>query len=277
MLYGIPRWRPRAFNLQGCLHEVWCNLVGTLVQLYHKQLLVSAAALFTARRPYREVGKTYIARSPVIYRCTVYRPNTRYYTDQIKGEMGGTCSRHWRDEKSSKLVVAKLKMRRELGRFRYRRKNNVKWILLVVVGCDDVDWIESCGHFRFPWKAMHSSISLAKALLHGVSLGHSSTFELTVYLHNRPILQGAGPVWWRTVEWGRLCGPTVLWWPVRIVIHQWWGNLRVLFYLFVSACCIFHLDNLWKDSGNIRYEPYALSQEIRHLLWNLKVHCFYMT
>jgi hypothetical protein len=30
----MPPWRPRAFNPQGCLHEVWCNLVGTLVQLY---------------------------------------------------------------------------------------------------------------------------------------------------------------------------------------------------------------------------------------------------
>jgi hypothetical protein len=31
--YGIPHWRPRAFNPQGCLHEVWCNRFGSLVQL----------------------------------------------------------------------------------------------------------------------------------------------------------------------------------------------------------------------------------------------------
>jgi hypothetical protein len=32
--YGMPRWRPRAFHPQGCLHRVWCNRFGSLVQLY---------------------------------------------------------------------------------------------------------------------------------------------------------------------------------------------------------------------------------------------------
>jgi hypothetical protein len=33
--HGLPRWRPRTFHPQGCLHNAWCNRFGLLAQLYN--------------------------------------------------------------------------------------------------------------------------------------------------------------------------------------------------------------------------------------------------
>jgi hypothetical protein len=36
--YGIPCWRLRTFHPQGCLHNEWSNLLGSLVQLQNRMV-----------------------------------------------------------------------------------------------------------------------------------------------------------------------------------------------------------------------------------------------
>jgi hypothetical protein len=44
-------------------------------------------------------------------------------------DMGGSCRKHGGDEKVVNISVGKTERKRHLGKYRRRRKDNIKWVL----------------------------------------------------------------------------------------------------------------------------------------------------